>query len=167
MITVYPMNYKFYCIHAFHLHLTFCCMHGMVSLSVSMIFMLHILSSMPYAVISSTSSLLLSWSLLLFSEKWPFDLFFFYFHFYFFCDVGASMPRFLSISVIRLSCSLVFISVVCLAFSVVMSSFLSLSETKLWLYNNSERKPMLPLCIVSASKSLLFLLFYCYPWPLD
>ena len=67
------------------------------------------------------------------------------------------MPRSLIISEMKLSCSLVFISVVCLIFSVVMSSFLSSSETKLWLNNNYDRKLMLSLFIVSATKSLLLL----------
>ena len=69
MIGFYYMHYMFYHMHQLYLHLTFYCMHGMVSLSVGTIFMPHIFSSMLNAVVLATSSLLLSWSFLLFSEQ--------------------------------------------------------------------------------------------------
>ena len=77
----YHMHYMLYHMYGLHLYLTFYHMHDMVYLPVGLIFLQHIRSSMLYAVVSATLSLLLSWSLLLFSEKF---FFFFCFLFFFF-----------------------------------------------------------------------------------
>ena len=52
------MGYYDLYIVVYHMHFTFYCMHGVVSLSVGVIFMPHILSTMLYISVSVNLSLL-------------------------------------------------------------------------------------------------------------
>ena len=144
--------------HGLQLHLTFYYMHGMVSLSVSMIFMPHISSSMQCTIVSATSSLLPFWVIAFIHWKVTF------------CFIFLLLSFLLLLWWMKLHTKIfkhiwnkafmfinVYLSCMIGIFSCHAIFFFSSFETKPWLIIKSERKLMISLFIASATKSLLLL----------